>query len=113
MVIVEERAAAAAAMDRERARLETIVIQQQTELSRLEKANDRVHIDNMKRGETNQRLNKQVQELVRVLTIARDRAVGLGNDLVERGGTELNREQFLRLVETAIESARRAGKAEP
>lgn len=42
------------------------------------------------------------RELERVLAIARDRAVDLGDYLIKRGGMDQNRGQFLALVESVL-----------
>lgn len=110
MAIVEQRADAAASIERERARLEGIVLDQQEVNSKLERAVVRMQESEKKKGATNKRLNDQLQEVLRALEIAKSRAVALGDALIERGGTDLNREQFLRLVDVTIERARKAGK---
>jgi hypothetical protein len=51
-------------------------------------------------------MDKKMAELIRVLGIARTRALELGREVVERGGHDTNRAQFLRMVDRAIESAR-------
>lgn len=68
--------------ERERARLERIVIEQQRELKRLENANDRLKVQLEERGKLNVELNRRAQTAerrLRALTPEQQQIVGPEN----------------------------------